>query len=341
MSYVYVSVSEEDRVALLAMDDESGGLEAVASFPVPGRPAPMARHPGGRYIYVGRRGDNQVSSFSVEGESGRISEISSAALRSDPCYMATDRRGRFLLSSYYAGAGVAVHHIGDGGAVTGPAAQWVETATGAHSIQTDASNRFAFVPHIAGSGPNAIFQFRFDEDTGRLTPNSPAALMPRTNDGPRHFCFHPSLDVLYTSNEQGCSVTAYRLDRSMGTLQAAQTVSTLPEGYTGDNSCAQIQITPSGRFLYAPNRGHDTVAGFRVDGTTGLLAPIGHTPTEHVPRAFGIDPSGRFLYAAGLDTGRLASYRIDQSSGALVPLEVYPIGAGPMWVLIAPGHPLP
>ncbi len=340
MSFVYISVSEEDRVAMLLMDDETGSLEPIASFPVPGRPAPMAVHPSGRYIYVGRRGDNRVSSFSVDRESGDLTEIGEAALMSDPCYMAADRRGRFLLSSYYAGGGAAVHRIGSGGAVAGPAAQWIETATGAHSIQTDASNRFAFVPHIADKGPNAIFQFRFDEETGRLTPNSPAVLTPESEDGPRHFCFHPSLDVLYTSNEQDCSVTAYRLDRSTGALNALQTVSTLPEGYTGDNSCAQIQITPSGRFLYAPNRGHDTIAGFRVDTATGLLEPIGHTPTERMPRAFSLDPSGRFLYAAGLDTGRLASYRVDQSSGGLAPLDIYPIGAAPMWVLIAPGRPL-
>ena len=128
--------------------------------------------------------------------------------------------------------------------------------------------------------------------------------------------------MLYTSNEQGCSVTAYALDRSTGLLRALQTVSTLPESYSGENSCAQIRMTPSGRFLYAPNRGHDTIAAFSVDDSTGLLTAIGHTPTERMPRAFDIDPSGRFLYAAGLETGRLASYAIDQASGALTPLDV-------------------
>ena len=336
MGYVYVTVSEEDRIALLSMDDASGRLEPLASFDVPGRPAPLARHPGGRFLYVGRRGDNMVSSYSVEA-SGAISPIGEAPLRSDPCYMATGRRGRFLLSAYYGGAGVSVHRIGSNGAVQEPAVQWVDTATGAHSIQTDASNSFAFVPHIADKGPNAIYQFRFDQETGRLSPNTPASLTPETVDGPRHFCFHPGLDVLYTSNEQGCSVTAYALDRSTGLLRALQTVSTLPEGYSGENSCSQIRITPSGRFLYAPNRGHDTIAAFSVDDSTGLLAPMGHTPTEQVPRAFDIDPSGRFLYAAGLETGRLASYAIDQASGALTLLDVYAVGAGPMWVLVTPG----
>ena len=201
-------------------------------------------------------------------------------------------------------------------------------------MQTDLSNRFAFVPHIADKGPNLIFQFKFDQGTGRLTPNSPPRLTP-ADAGPRHYCFHPSKDILYFTNEQGSSVTAYNLDSSAGTLSAFQTVSTLPNDYEGENSCAQIQISPSGRFLYAPNRGHDTIAGFSVDASTGELTPVGHTPAEAVPRAFTLDPGGNFLYAAGLESGRLASYRIDRETGGLEPLETHTVGQGPMWVLIA------
>ena len=123
MGFVYVTLSDEDRIALFSMDDASGRLESLASFDVPGRPAPVARHPGGGFLYVGRRGDNKVSSYSVE-ESGAISEIGEAPLRSDPCYMTTGRRGRFLLAAYYGGAGVSVHRIGSDGAVQEPAVQW-------------------------------------------------------------------------------------------------------------------------------------------------------------------------------------------------------------------------
>lgn len=94
------------------------------------------------------------------------------------------------------------------------------------------------------------------------------------------------------------------------------------------------KIAPSGRFLYAPNRGHNSIAGFAVDATTGLLTSLGQTPTEPVPRAFSLDPNGRFLYAAGLESGRLAAYRIDQDTGVLQPLKTYPVGARPMWVMI-------
>ena len=127
-------------------------------------------------------------------------------------------------------------------------------------------------------------------------------------------------------------MTAYNLDTSTGTLTAFQTLSTLPDDYQGRNSCAQIQISPNGRFLYAPNRGHNTIACFAVDASSGHLTSIGRVPTEAVPRAFSIDPDGSFLFAAGLETGRLASYRIDGESGELKPLEVYDVGKGPMWV---------
>ncbi len=202
-------------------------------------------------------------------------------------------------------------------------------------MQTDPSNRFAFVPHIAAPvGPNVILQFKFNETTGRLTPNSPHRVIPEEGAGPRHFCFHPSLDILYFSNEQGCSVTAYRFNSSVGTLSAFQTVSTLPDDYKGISHCAQIQISSSGRFLYAPNRGHNSIACFSVDTYTGRLTPIGRVPTEAVPRAFSLDPEGNFLFAAGLESGRLVSYRVNGDTGELEPLETYTVGKEPMWVLI-------
>ena len=113
-----------------------------------------------------------------------------------------------------------------------------------------------------------------------------------------------------------------------------QTVSTLPEGYVGPNSCAQIRMAPSGRFLYAPNRGHNSIASFAVDASTGLLTPTGQAPAEPVPRAFNLDPDGNFLYAGGLESGRLAAYRIDSATGRLQLLKTYPVGARPMWVSI-------
>ena len=229
---------------------------------------------------------------------------------------------------------MAVHPIGKDGSVGDPPIEWLATATGAHAIQTEVTNSYAFVPHIAGNGPNAIFQFKFDENIGRLTPNSPAKVEPEEFLGPRHFCFHPSLDVLYFSNEQDCSVSGYRLDTATGTLSLFQTITTLPDGYSERNTCSQIQITSSGKFLYVPNRGHDSIAGFSVDTSTGALSAIGRVLSEARPNALALDLQDKFLFSAGQDSGRMASFSINSKSGELTALETYPLGDGPCWILI-------
>ena len=337
--YVYVTLSGDDKIAVYAMDRTSGNLDPVDVVAAPGLPAPLALHPNRRFLFVGRRSDLEMSSFEVDAASGRLAHIGSVPLESDPCYLATDRVGSYLFSAYYSGGGIAVHRIREEGGLDADPVEWRSTAPGAHSIQADPSNRFVFVPHIAtlsnnGDGLNAILQFRFDQEAGRLTPNSPEQVAPPGRLGPRHFCFHPTLDTLYFSDEQGNSVSSYSLDPARGTLKPVQTVSTLPEGTTVSNTCAQIQVSPTGRMLYAPNRGHDTIACFSVDAE-GRLERTANVPTEPVPRAFSLDPAGKFLLAAGLDSGKLAAYRAVEASGSLEPVATYDVGSQPMWVLIA------
>jgi 6-phosphogluconolactonase len=239
-----------------------------------------------------------------------------------------------VLSSYYQGARVAVHPIGDDGSVGGDPVEWLETATGAHAMQTDPTNTYAFVPHIAGNGPNRIYQFRFDENTGQIEPNSPAQVEPDGFQGPRHFCFHPSLDVLYFSNEQGCSVGAYRLDTANGTLSQFQTIPTIPEDFTERNTCSQIQVTGSGRFLYAPNRGHNSLACFTVNTATGELAANGIVDAEPIPNALAVGPDEKFLYSAGQESGNMATFGIDAGSGQLTRVATTPLGNRPAWISI-------
>ena len=332
-TYVYVSLQGDDKILRFVMDPADGRLTQRHEIEVSGGPAPLALDPARRRMYVGRRNERLMSSFDIDPDTGDLSMTGTVPLEGEPNFVATDRNGRFLFSSYYFIGKVAVHPLDTGGALGGPAVHWLDTATGAHSIQADSSNRFVFVPHIANRGPNAIFQFRFDERSGELTPNDPPAAKPEGEDGPRHLCFHPDKDLVYTSNEQGCSVTAWAFDRERGTLAPVQSVSTLPEDYAGPNSCSQIQIAPSGRFLYAPNRGHNSVASFAVDEATGLLTATGRVAAEPVPRAFGLDPSGRFVFASGLESGSLTSYRVDDEGGTLTPLETYDLGETPMWVL--------
>ena len=331
---MYVAVQEDDKISLFNVDPESGQLTSRGDVAVPGGPFTMALSPDRNHLYVGCREVPQLISYRIDQSSGELTRDGMVALEFNPTYIGTDRKGRFVLSAYYQGAHVGVHPIGDDGSVGGQPVVWLETATGAHAMQTDPTNSYAFVPHIAGNGPNLIYQFQFDEDTGQIAPNSPAQVEPDGFLGPRHFCFHPSLDVLYFSNEQGCSVSGYRLDTAAGTLSQFQTITTLPEGFTERNTCSQIQVAASGRFLYAPNRGHNSIACFSVDAASGELAPIAIVPAEPIPNALCMGPGDKFIYSAGQESGRMAVFSVNPDSGELSPMETYSLGNRPAWISI-------
>jgi 6-phosphogluconolactonase len=331
---MYVALQEDDKIAVLTIDPHIGTLTPQGEVSVPGGPFTLAISPDRKFLYAGCRTTPQICSFQIHQANGGLTHHGTVSLEAWPVYVSTDRTGQFVLSAYYQGGHVAVHPVGGDGAVGEPPIEWLATAPGAHAMQTDPTNSYAFVPHIAGNGPNAIWQFRFDDNTGRLTPNSPARVEPAALLGPRHLCFHPFLDILYVSNEQGCSVTGYRLDTARGTLAAFQTLTTLPDGYTERNTCSQIQVAASGRFLYAPNRGHNSIACFAVDTSTGQLTATGRVASEPIPNALSLDPQDKFLFSAGQESGRMASFRVNPESGALIPLETYPLGNRPAWVSI-------
>ncbi|MEE3014511.1 MAG: beta-propeller fold lactonase family protein [Chloroflexota bacterium] len=346
IQYVFISLQDENKISVFTIDGETGKLTLETEVAVSDAPSGMAISPDRKFLYVGHRDPTGISSWRIDHSTGGLTQVGKVSTESWSAFMSTDRKGKFLLSAYYQAGHVGVHPIGDNGAVGEPPVEWIETDIGAHAIQTDPSNRFAFVPHIARlfdnvmeppkdtPGPNVIFQFKFDEETGHLTPNSPLKLDPGEGLGPRYYCFHPDLNVVYFSDEQGCSVTAYNMDPSTGGLAAFQTITTLPDGYSGRNTCSQIQISPSGKFLYVPNRGHNSIAGFTVDASSGRLTAIGQAPTEAVPNAFSLDLDGKFIVAAGSASGGLASYRINGDTGELIPVETFTVGQRPAGVLI-------
>ncbi len=345
--YTFVAAQDDDKIAVFTMDGDTGKLTPKEEVTVAGGPSLLAISPDRNVLYVGHRGVPEISSWRIDQDSGGLTRNGSVSPEDAPVFIGTDRNGKYLLSAYYQIGYAAVHPLGSDGAVGDAPIEWLATDTGAHAIQTDPSNRFAYVPHIARLydnvleppknefGPNVIYQFLFDENTGRLTPNSPLRLEQEENLGPRYYWFHPTQDIVYFSNEQGCSVTGYRIDSTTGTLSAFQTISTLPEGHTERNTCSQIQMTPSGNFLHVPNRGHNSIAGFSVDPSNGQLTAVGQVSTEAVPSAFSLDPQGKFVFAAGSSTGRLASYQINADTGELTPLETYEVGQRPMGVLTA------
>ena len=354
-SYMYVSVSGEDRLAIFEINDCNGRIHEVGEHEVLRQPYPLAVHPSGTHLYVGTAcaqtlpsnplsNDistpvNKISTFVIDPDSGQISLSGMVDIDGDPCYFSVDKTGQYILSAYYFDGKVEIHHIGKDRVVHGPKIQDLDIGAGAHSFQTDPSNRFAYAPCIAGDtsptkqGGNSISQFAFDSSIGRVSQSVPFRVIPKGSIGPRHFCFNPNRPVVYFSNEQGCSLTAYSMNASTGSLTPFQTISTLSGKYMGANSCSQIQISPSGEFLYAPNRGENSVACFKINEESGGLTHIGNVPTEENPRALNIDPTGRFLYVAGESSGRIASYMVNQSDGTLDPIDIYDVGKLPMWVL--------
>ena len=326
--FAYVSLDGENRIAVYSVDEVTGELTSCPDAETPSPPGGLTSDPQNRFLFASLRRAGRLASFRIN-QDGGLTLINSVEAGADPAYVATDRTGRFLLTAYYVAAKVAVHRIGDDGSLSEQPVQEIATNTKAHAIMTDASNRLAFVPH---TGPNAIYQFRFDEQTGRLSPNDPLIVDTGQNTGPRQLAFHPKLDVVFFDYEQGSAIAAFNLDRNSGQLSFRERLSSIPDDFTKTNSNARIEIHPSGEFIYVANRGHDSIAGYRVDSLTGKLTGLGQTPTEPTPRGFTIAPTGRFLYAAGQSSDRLAAFRIDRKTGALHRFATYEVGQQPWWV---------
>jgi 6-phosphogluconolactonase len=299
-------------------------------------PSFLALHPSGKFLYavneVGNyKGPNSggVSAFSVDRATGKLTFLNEVATRgADPCYITVDHTGKYVLVANYTGGSIASFPILADGKVGEAAAFIQHTGRGAdpkrqeaphaHSIDLSPDNRFAFVDDL---GLDELLTYKFDSSTGKLTPNDPPFTKLDAGSGPRHFALSPNGKFAYVVSEIKGTVTAFSHDSSAGTFHSLQTVTTLPEGFKGNIEDAEIEIHPSGKFLYASNRGDDNeIAVFAIDSNKGTLTPLGHVPTGgKVPRNFVIDPTGRFLLAENSKSDNVVIFRIDQTSGKLTP----------------------
>jgi 6-phosphogluconolactonase len=222
--------------------------------------------------------------------------------------------------------------------------QVIPTARNAHAIITDRSNRFVFVPHL---GTDQIFQFVFDEKSGRLTANTPPVLQLKAGTGPRHLITSPDNRFVYLLNELTATVSTLALEngilKEIGSASALPPDSKLGPGMprpqqgrdvSNDIWASDIHVTPNGRFLYAAERTSSSLGAFGVETSTGKLSYLGSTPTEKQPRGFRIDPSGRFMVVSGEKSDTISSYAIDPSTGQLRHLGKYSTGKGSNWVEI-------
>jgi 6-phosphogluconolactonase len=187
----------------------------------------------------------------------------------------------------------------------------------AHAVTLDDSGCYAFIPDL---GLDRVMIYRFDAERGKLEPHETPWVETAPGAGPRQLVMHPGSRYAYLINELDSTMTAFRYDRDNGTLQEIQTLSTLPEGFEGVSTCAEVQIAPSGKFLYGSNRGHDSIVMYAIDQRDGRLTPIAHESTQgKTPRNFVVDPAGEFLVAANQDTNNLVTFRLDPASGKLSP----------------------
>ncbi|MBR90226.1 MAG: hypothetical protein CMO66_03000 [Verrucomicrobiales bacterium] len=331
---VSVSAGRDNKVVLYEFDLKNGTLTEKAQLELPGSPGGQCLSPDGNRLYVTIRSEESVAAYDIDHANGTLEHIATTSIGANAAYIAMDHTGHTLLWASYSGGKVGTHRIAPTGAVQMGALSEIATHRCAHAILVDAANQYALVPHTC---PNAVYQFKFNAVTGKLTPNTPLKVNPAEGLEPRHLAFHPTLPVVYFDDEKGDSVTTYTYDSDAGTVAPIQTTSTLPADFDGDkNSCADIEITRNGRHVYASNRGHNSIAGFKT-GPDGKLTSIGQFPTGEIPRSFNLSPNNRWLIAAGQRSHDLHIYKRNPTTGTLTP-QGDPVDTlqGPSWVQFIP-----
>jgi 6-phosphogluconolactonase len=331
-----------------------GSLQPGQRFKATKLVMPMAVSPDKRFLIAAVRSKPfQAYSYSIDKSSGALNLVGTGTLAESYPYIAIDRSGRFLLGASYGANQVGVNPVGADGRVGEPL-QVIPTARNAHSIRTDNTNRFVFVPHL---GTDQVFQFLFDEKSGHLSANTPPVLQLKQGSGPRHLIVSSDNRFVYLLNELTGMVTTLSLDQNAGTLKELDSVSVLPPdtklvpgvprgavGTPGANQAprntandiwaSDLHLTPNGRLLYAAERTSSTLGAFRVDAASGKLTYLASTSTEKQPRGFNIDPTGRFMVVSGELSDTISSYVIDAETGALKLIGRYPTGKGANWVEI-------
>jgi 6-phosphogluconolactonase len=350
-TFVYVSNAEDGDIGMYTLQAD-GSLQPGQRFKATKLVMPMAVSPDKRFLIAAVRSKPyQAYTYSIDKSSGALNLVGTGTLAESYPYITLDRSGRYLLGASYGANQVGVNPVGADGRVGEPL-QVIPTARNAHSIRTDNTNRFVFVPHL---GTDQVFQFLFDEKSGRLVPNTPPVLQLKQGTGPRHLIVSSDNRFVYLLNELTGTVTTLSLDPNAGTLKELDSVSALPpdtklgtgmpRGAVGtpgaaprntDNDiwASDLHLTPNGRFLYAAERTSSTLGAFRVDTASGKLTYLGSTPTERQPRGFNIDPTGRFVVVSGEQSDTISSYAINAETGALMPIGRYPTGKGSNWVEI-------
>ncbi|MGO9307821.1 MAG: lactonase family protein [Spirochaetia bacterium] len=315
------------------LDTVTGQLRLSGTTTGVANPSYLGLDPAQRYLYAVNElktfenaPTGTVSAFSVDAATGALTFLNRRPTSgTDPCHVVLSKDGRLVFVTNYMSGSVSVFPVaGDGsleaasdfiqhnGSSVDPKRQ---EGPHAHSTVLDAESRFALVPDL---GMDKVMIYRVDRDRGKLSANSSPWARARPGAGPRHLVFHPGGAFVYLINELDSTIVAFSFDAEYGALRELQSVPALPGDFHGASSCAGLQVTPAGTFLYGSNRGHDSIVIYRIDPATGRLAYVAHESTRGKnPRSFAIDPTGAFLIAANQSSDSLVTYRMDGKTGRL------------------------
>ena len=328
----YTEGGRKEGIYLVMMDRSSGALRQIGSLDAGPNPSFLAIHPSGRVLYAVNEVDTYngqptgaVSSFSIAGETGALSPVDQQPSGgAAPCYVSLDRHGRVVLVANYNGGSIALLPTEADGTLA-PASQLIRhTGSGpvtdrqagphAHCIITDPSNQFVLAADL---GADRVFLYRFGAEGRTLIHVEGGDARMRSGAGPRHLAFHPSLPLVFVSNELDSTVATVRFDSARGTLTVLGTQSTLPRGWTGTNYPADIHVAPSGRTVYVSNRGHNSIAVFSAAESGALTLEQTVSTEGDWPRNFTLDPTGRWLLVANQRSNSIVMYARDEISGRL------------------------
>jgi len=290
-------------------------------------PSFLVLSPDQRFLYSVHGDGDYATAFALDRETGHAKVLNRAATGgNNGVRQAVDPSGKFLIVANYGSGTVAVLAIAQDGSLKDqhqlvqlpgePGPHKVEQASShPHDVVFDPSGRFVLV---ADKGLDRVFVFRFNASSGQLAPTEAASVKTRPGAGPRHLAFHPKLPVVWVLNELDSTTTTYRWEDKDGTLTPTQVITTLPPEFTGYSTTAEIAVTPDGRFVYSSNRGHDSIAIYGANATSGTLTSVGWEPTQgSTPRFIGLDPTGRFLYAANEAGDTVVTFAVEASTGKL------------------------
>ena len=330
-TYTEPKGSKSEGIYIYRMDPGSGQLTFVDAAKGVINPSFLDVHPQ-NFLYVvneveswNGQVEGGVSAFSINPISGELTLLNQQLSHgTHPCYVSVEQTGRFVLVANYSSGSIAMFPIhSDGkldaasdviqhsGSSMHPARQ---TGPHAHCILPDPTNRFAVAADL---GIDKLLIYHMNLENGKLHLHN--EMQVHAGAGPRHLTFHPNGQFAYLINELDATVIAYRYQSEAGRFEQLQVLPALPKDFTSENLCADIHVTPDGKYLYASNRGHDSMVSFHIDQRTGGLTYVNHAPTGgREPRNFAIDPNGNFLLAANQKTDTIVTFKIDATNGQLI-----------------------